>query len=319
MAAINLGQLVATIEKSQDGGFADNITKKNALLNRLKQKGKIVMHDGGRSIAKGLEYAENSNFMYYSGYQVLDTTPTDTFDVAEYAWKHAATMISVSGPELRKTQGKNALINLLQGKIDNGMRTMSNNLSTGLYSDGTGSSGLQVGGLQSIVADAGTGTVGGINSTTNTFWRNIVYDASTDGGTAATASNILLYMNRLYNQLTRGDDAPDICVADLLYFALFESAQQTIQRFADSKMAEAGFQSYKYKGSDFILDNGTGILASHVYMLNTDYLSWDVHVDANVKALTERAPVNQDAQVVPLIWMGNLTCSNRSLQGVLKA
>ena len=27
--------------------------------------------------------------------------------------------------------------------------------------------------------------------------------------------------------------------------------------------------------------------------------------------------VNQDAVVIPLLWMGNLVCSNRSLQGIL--
>jgi hypothetical protein len=29
--------------------------------------------------------------------------------------------------------------------------------------------------------------------------------------------------------------------------------------------------------------------------------------------------VNQDAQVLPIIWQGNMTVSNRSLQGVMKA
>jgi hypothetical protein len=27
--------------------------------------------------------------------------------------------------------------------------------------------------------------------------------------------------------------------------------------------------------------------------------------------------VNQDAVVIPMLWMGNLVCSNRSLQGLL--
>jgi hypothetical protein len=30
-------------------------------------------------------------------------------------------------------------------------------------------------------------------------------------------------------------------------------------------------------------------------------------------------PINQDSAVIPIIWMGNLCCSNRALQGVLKA
>ena len=84
-------------------------------------------------------------------------------------------------------------------------------------------------------------------------------------------------------------------------------------------MAEAGFQTYKYKGADVILDNGSGISADRMYFLNTEYLFWDVHADANITPLEGRAPVNQDADVVPVIWMGNLTCSNRAQQGLLKA
>lgn len=319
MVDFNLGQLVATALRSRDGKLADNITNKNALLRRLSQKGKVVTHSGGRTIVKGVEYAENGNFQYYTGYQLLDISPTDTFDAAEYSWRHAATNIAVSGPELRKTSGPDALVDLVMAKMGNAERTMANNLSTGLYSDGTGSSGLQVDGLQIVVADdPTTGTIGGIDSSVQTVWRNISYDATTDGGAAATSALITGYMNTTYNQLTRGDDAPDLIVADLNYFGFYEASLQSQQRFATPSEGAAGFTAYRYKGADVILDNGSGIPTNHMYFLNTDFLSWDVHADANVTALTERFPTNQDAQVVPVIWMGNLTCSNRSLQGVLK-
>jgi hypothetical protein len=35
--------------------------------------------------------------------------------------------------------------------------------------------------------------------------------------------------------------------------------------------------------------------------------------------LDEARPYNQDAAVIPVLWMGNLLLSNRSLQGVMKA
>ena len=54
-----------------------------------------------------------------------------------------------------------------------------------------------------------------------------------------------------------------------------------------------------------------------MYFLNTDYLAVVVHEDANMSVLDEVKPYNQDAAVIPVLWMGNLTCSNRSLQGVL--
>jgi hypothetical protein len=44
-----------------------------------------------------------------------------------------------------------------------------------------------------------------------------------------------------------------------------------------------------------------------------------VHRDANWTEVPEQRAINQDAVVIPIIWQGNLTTSNRSLQGVLKA
>jgi hypothetical protein len=43
------------------------------------------------------------------------------------------------------------------------------------------------------------------------------------------------------------------------------------------------------------------------------------HPDANMTVNEEMRPINQDAAIVPVLWMGNLVCGNRSLQGVQKA
>jgi hypothetical protein len=54
-----------------------------------------------------------------------------------------------------------------------------------------------------------------------------------------------------------------------------------------------------------------------MYFLNTEYLEMVVHDAANWSQLDEKMSVNQDAEVIPLLWMGNLTCSNRARQGRL--
>ena len=55
----------------------------------------------------------------------------------------------------------------------------------------------------------------------------------------------------------------------------------------------------------------------HMYFLNTDYLWLVVHRAANMDPLPKRDSFNQDAVAVPIIWQGNLTCGNCSLQGVI--
>lgn len=69
--------------------------------------------------------------------------------------------VKINGLELLKNSGREKVIDLLEARIKNAEKTMLNNLSTGVYSDGTGTGGKQIGGLQLLVSDAGTGTVGG--------------------------------------------------------------------------------------------------------------------------------------------------------------
>ena len=101
--------------------------------------------------------------MYYSGYESLNISPSDVFSAAEYDWKQAAVNVSWSGLEARiQNSGDAASIKLVAGRIKNSERTMRNQISIGIYSDGSGSAGKQITGLQSQVADApSTGTVGG--------------------------------------------------------------------------------------------------------------------------------------------------------------
>jgi len=302
--------------------FADNVTDKNALLTALKDKGGVQLKTGGESIQRQLAYAENSTFQYYSGYETLDVSASDTLTSANYDWKQAAVNITISGLERRQNSGEAQIIDLITSRTKVAMMTMANNINVGLYSDGTGSSGKQIGGLELIVADdPTTGTVGGIDASVQTFWRNVSYDATTDGGAAASASNIIKYMNTVYNQLTRGTDKPNLIVCDQNYYNFYQQALQSIQRINVSegnvaRMASSGFAALDYLNVPVVLDND--IAANHMYFLNTDYLFFDIHEDANFTPGDMDKPINQDAMVMPILFQGNLTCSNRSLQGVLK-
>lgn len=312
----NISEIITTTIQNRQREVADNVTNNNGLLTRMKTRGNIIETGGGDTIYKPLTYAENGNFQYYSGYEVLDISPTDMITSANYDWKQAASNVSISGLEMRQNAGSERIINLMETRINNTMATISNNISTGIYSDGTASGGKQVGGLQLLVADdPTTGTVGGIDRATYTFWRNVASDVS---GTPASASNIRGYMNTVFNQLVRGNDVPDLIVADNNYFGFYQDSLQTQQRFTtDGDLGAAGFSSLKYNNSDVILENGSGIASNHMYFLNTKYLFLEVHPDANMTPKSEKVSVNQDAVVVPVLWMGNMTMSNASLQGVL--
>lgn len=315
-------ELVATTWRKHSSDVKDNVSRNNALYNRLTKKGQIRVEDGGLTIAQPLDYAANGTYQRYSGYDLLNIQQSDVITAAEFQWRQIALNVVASGLELRTNNGGNAIVKLAKARIKNAMRTFKNNFSYDLYSDGTLPN--QIGGLQALVADAGTGTIGGINSGTWAFWQNAVQSAAApiQGGGAVTPSATTIetsLMLPLWLNQVRGDDKPDLIVSSNDYFSFYEAAQVSIKRYTTDGDANGGFTSLKYKNADVIFDGGSGIPNAHMYFLNTDYIELVVHKDANLSVQDDMKPYNQDAAVIPVLWMGNMVTSNRRLQGVLKA
>lgn len=63
MASPNLSEIVTTTLQNRSKKLADNITKNNALLSRLSDKGRVKPFSGGNTILQELEYAENGTFV----------------------------------------------------------------------------------------------------------------------------------------------------------------------------------------------------------------------------------------------------------------
>lgn len=323
MASPNLSEIITTTLRNRTGKLADSVSKNNALLARLLEKGRVETADGGRTIVQEIEYAENGTFKRYAGYDLLNITPSDVFTSAEFDWKQAAAAISISGLEQMQNSGKEVVIKLLAKRITNAQKTLRNNIAVDCYSDGTADAGKQIGGLQLCVSSTPTsGTVGGINRATWSFWQNQKYAGVADGGAAVSASKIQSYMNALWLKTVRGSDHPDLIVTDNTYYGFYLQSLQTIQRITSDKMASAGFTSLKYMNADVVLDGGYGggAPASKMYFLNTDYIFLRPHAQRNfVEIGGDRVNPNQDAIVKLIGWMGNMTISNSFLQGVLIA
>ncbi len=322
MASPNLSEIVTTTIQSRSKKLADNVTENNAILSRLNKRGKVKPVSGGDVILQELEYAENGTYRRYSGYDVLNNSPSNVFSSASFNWKQSAVAVTISGLEQLQNSGPERMIDLLESRISNAEKTMENNIAADMYSDGTADGGKQIGGLQLLVADSpGSGQVGGIDRATYTFWQNVAKDATTDFGAPVSASNIGSYMNRVWLSIVRGTDRPDLIIADNNYYRAYWESLQAIQRIASDDKAMAGFQSLKYMDADVVFDGGYGgaAPANHMYFLNTDYIYFRPHRDRNMVPLGgDRMSVNQDALVKLIGWAGNMTVSNCFLQAVLK-
>ena len=311
MASPNLSEIVTTTLRNRSRTLSDNVSNHNALLRRLRENGNQTSVTG-RDIVRELEYADNGTVQFYSGYETLDVSPSDVLSAAVFDYKQLAGNVSISGLEQIKNSGTEAIINLLEARINVLEKSMMNSLSTSLYSDGTGSSGKEVGGLQLIVADAGTGTVGGINSSTFTFWQNVQTTATSS---AFSVANVQSDMNTIYLSLVRGADSPDLVMAGTNAYTAFLGSLQAIQRITSDDLANSGFTSLQYLNSDVVFDSAAN--TNRMYFLNTDYLRLEVAAARDFVPGEAKMSVNQDSLITPMFWSGNLTCSNRALQGVI--
>ena len=308
-------ELVSTTMRNASTEVIDNVSKNNALLNRLKAKNRIVNLDGGTEIHLPLEYAENGTYQRFYGYDLLNTSASDVITSVKFDWAQVALHVVSSGRELKINSGRSAMINLAKAKKRNALHTAANNFSIDAYSDG--SLPNQIGGLATLVQTNGQGTVGGIDSATWPFWRNKFREVT--GTNAYTKDTILGEFNGLWTTLVRGADKPDMIVLSHDFWSVFEASQQQWQRYVDKDSAQVGFISIKYKTADVFFDDNTNFstTAEKGYFLNTDYLYVAQHKEAQWTPEEEKRPTNQDAVVIPYYWMGNMCVTNRSLQGIL--
>lgn len=326
VVSVDWGDVVTTTLENRSGTIRDNVKNNNALLAYLEMRGNSRSVNGGREIYEELAYAENQSFMWYSGTELLNIALNDTMTAARFGWKQCSVAVVLSGLEDIQNDGDEAMMDLIEQRVKRAEVTFQNRMSAGIYSDGTGFGGKQIGGIGLLVSKAPTsGLVGGIDRGANTWWRNASVNANLDTRGLVTSSNIQSYMNSTTIGLKRDSDGVDLIVADNNYYLAYLTSLQAIQRItSDSGKKGIGFTSLKYSGAgkevDVILDGGKNgqIPTNTMYFLNSDFLWYRPSSKRDFKVVGgDRTNINQDAIVRLLAWAGNMTAGNLSLQGVL--
>lgn len=300
-------------------------------MRRLKQRGNVRPFSGGNVIFEEIMYNDTStnNANSYSGYEQINISPDSPISAAQFSITQYADAVTISGLEMLQNSGKNQIIDLLDGRMKVSEARLLNRIAGDIYLDGTGNAGKNITGLAAAVPDVPTtGTYGGIDRATWAFWRPTKYSGVTNGGAAVSAANIQQYMTALALSLVRGNDKPDLWVADLNYFSMYVNSLQAIQRIQSDGAGSggSGFAEIKFYGggmaADVVMDGGIGsaATANHMWALNTKYIHFRPHADRNFVPIGgERQAVNQDAVVKLYGWAGNLTVSGSQFHGVLIA
>jgi hypothetical protein len=104
-ANTSVTDIIATTIQSRTKQIADNVTKNNALLARLNERGNVKPFGGGNVILQELSFAENGNAGFYSGYDLLPVATADVISASEFNIKQHLPNLStqtVPAPAVKK-------------------------------------------------------------------------------------------------------------------------------------------------------------------------------------------------------------------------
>ena len=124
-------------------------TNNNALLRRLKERGNVKTFSGGNVILQEIMYNDSTtnNTNSYSGYEVLNVSQNSPISAAQFGITQYASAVSISGLEMIQNSGKEAIIDLLDGRMNVAEAQLANRIGSDIYLDGTGNSGKNITGL----------------------------------------------------------------------------------------------------------------------------------------------------------------------------
>ncbi len=107
--------------------LVDNIFNSNILTFKMLSQSEPIA--SGNKVLQPIEYAKSSANGFYSGYDVLDTSPQEVFTDAAYDWVQCHASITYSGREEALNSGSERVIDLISAKVKNTSFSSSDKIS----------------------------------------------------------------------------------------------------------------------------------------------------------------------------------------------
>ncbi len=287
----------------------DQVFENLLLFKTLKEADHVKEYDGGESVVLQLQEAKNTNAESYSAWQVLKNIPIKPFTSARFEWAQYNVPVHINGLEAFQNKGERKIIDLLQGRTANARMSLQDLMNTDMFAAQTGTA---LNGLQTLVSDDGTGTVGEIVAGTYTYWKNKF--APSVGGPA----NLYGAMKTLYNDCTFGLESPNwICTTQTDYevYETIPASHEAFVNVVDGKTINVGYPALSFKTKPVYFDRACG--TGRMYMLNLDHIWLAVADDHNFSTTPFMVNPDQDGKVARIFFYGQLVTDSRRTQGVL--
>ena len=301
--------------------ITDNVYNSNVLFYRWYHANKFAQQ-GGTQIEAPLMYTKMAAGGSYSGYQLLNVTPTDSIQNAAWAWKQYYSPVTVDGLTLLRADSPLAVADYIATQFKQAEMDLSDQLGAGLWTYGVNANDID-GVIEAVDAGTAAATYGAITRSGNTWWQSQIDSTTT---TLSLAS-----LQNLFGSAQQGGRAPTIILSTQANYNRYWNLNLAPQQFPvqpggkDMQLAQAGFENLLFNGVPWLVDSHipttstAGNSIGNIFLLNEDYFQMVVATRADFHLQDFQTPTNQDAMTALLLWAGNLVCTNVQRQAKFTA
>lgn len=297
---------VATNEMFIEKKVEDSVFSSNVLLDLLRRKG--IKKKGGSQISQPVNLGRNTNVGSYYGHDILSNDPMETLAKATLEWSQYYGAVNISGREQRINEGSpEAIFDLIDTELEVVKESLMECMTQDVFGDGTGNGGKDLDGLLEAIDD-GTNyaTYEGINGSTYTSWKANYF---ANGGTGRALTLQLLGRARSAT-LSKGQKANVGVTTVALLDKLTELVTPLTIVAESAQKPNIGFDSVTFQRTPVFADENCP--AGRFFWLQLRDIQLVVHPSCDFLFVPFAKPINQDAQVAYILWMGNLFCKRRN-------
>jgi hypothetical protein len=272
-------------------------------------------------------------------YGMVNVNPVDGDTAAYFSWVQTAAPITFSDMEEFQTGGTESIETIVEAKRRQAEASLIDIFSQALLRGQGSVDGVSLDTPLTSSADGSvfilplphlikkdpttSTTVGGIDQSSNPWWRNQIFDSA--------ASTLVAFLNELrvlHIRCQRGGGgvgaAPDFHACDERTFAVFEKALALTHRNPDYKMGDIPFETVNFKGKpafsdEQVPDVSTGTVAitkGTWYMGNSHWMGFTFDNRKSFKVGDSIRPNNQLLETALMPVRGALWTNNRRKLGV---
>lgn len=320
-------EILSLALEDRSSGYQDLVSNSKALLAVLKRKGNWKPYSGPR-IRERLLYTKTGSAVWYNGFDFLNPVPAELFNDAEWTPKMCAVAVTLSNEEILNNEGTNQLVDVMEAHIEAAESELEDEVDLSLHGNGTRFGGKELSGLQlAIPTVTSAGVYAGIDRA-NAVWRTNSFDANSfapEIGTQVNKDTVRPMLNKIMTLRSRNKKSADLLLMSPEHYAAYDAATVAIQRINDeTALGKLGFQTLKYYGAgrqaEIVQEGGIGsnMPANTTYLIDTENLRLRYHPERNFNKIgRSMMPINQDATVQYIGFMGELTMTNPLFQSKL--